>query len=62
MASLTHVHGLLDRFAALELLEWGTSGKLAEALSIEEQQMLLLPLESILRSSGCTLVALDDFI
>lgn len=25
-------------------------------------QMLLLPLESILRASGCTLVALDDFI
>ena len=57
-----YVHGLLDRFAALELLEWGTSGKLAESLSIEEQHRLLLPLESILRVSGCTLVALDDGI
>lgn len=57
-----YVHGLLDRFAALELLEWGTSGKLAESLSVEEQHRLLLPLESILRVSGCTLVALDDGI
>ena len=57
-----YVHGLLDRFAALELLEWGTSGKLAESLSVEEQHRLLLPLESILRVSGYTLVALDDGI
>lgn len=57
-----YVHGLLDRFAALELLEWGTSGKLAESLSVEEQHRLLLSLESILRVSGCTLVALDDGI
>ena len=57
-----YVHGLLDRFAALELLEWGTSGKLAESLSVEEQHLLLLPLESILRVFGCTLVALDDGI
>lgn len=56
-----YVHGLLDRFAALELLEWGTSGKLAESLSVEEQH-LLLPLESILRVSGCTLVTLDNGI
>ena len=46
-----YVHGLLDRFAALELLEWGTSGKLAESLSVEEQHRLLLSLESILRVS-----------
>lgn len=57
-----YVHGLLDRFAALELLEWGTSGKLAESLSVEEQHLLLLPLESILRVSGCTLVTLDNGI
>lgn len=50
-----YVHGLLDRFAALELLDWGVNGELADSLTVEGQKALLLPLESILRVSGCTI-------
>lgn len=48
-----HVHGLLDRFAALQLLHWGRSGLRADPLPLEEQIRLLTPLGSILRQSGC---------
>ena len=57
-----YVHGLLDRFAALELLDWGVNGKLADSLTVEEQKALLFPLESILRVSGCTLSVTNDEI
>ena len=33
-----YVHGLLDRYAALELLNWGKRGILASAVSMEEQR------------------------
>lgn len=47
------VHGLLDRFAGLELLEWGTKGVIADALGIDEQKNLLEPFRNILHASGC---------
>ena len=50
-----HIHGMLDRFAALELLRWGKEGILAEALSLHAQQKLIGPLENILARSGCSL-------
>ena len=46
------VHGLLDRHAAAQLLEWARTGEPAVALSIEEQQELLHPITSILSSKG----------
>ena len=47
-----HVHGMLDRFAALDLLRWGMYGKTSDALSVERQMKLMRPLENILRLSG----------
>ena len=51
-----HVHGMLDRFAALDLLHWGMYGETSDALSIEKQMELMCPLENILRLSGYKLI------
>lgn len=48
------VHGMLDRFAALDLLRWGIDGNLAESLSPEVQKGYLSPLMHILEDSGCS--------
>lgn len=50
------VHGMLDRFAALDLLKWAIDGELAPNIPFEEQQRMLWPLRSILRTSGCYLM------
>nr|WP_300650560.1 DEAD/DEAH box helicase [uncultured Anaerobutyricum sp.] len=50
-----YAHGVLDRFAALDLLRWGMEGVKAAPLSIEKQARLLLPLKGILGVSGCTI-------
>ena len=41
------VHGILDRFAALDLLDWCQHSKLPEALSYFKQHKLLNPLNSL---------------
>ena len=48
-----HVHGMLDRFAALQLLEWGIRGTIAKELTIEKQKKYIAPLRNILHFSGC---------
>ena len=53
------VHGMLDRTAAKELLEWGMSGHIANELLFERQTALFKPLESIVRSYGVD-VCYDD--
>ncbi|MCI8716594.1 MAG: DEAD/DEAH box helicase [Lachnospiraceae bacterium] len=50
-----YVHGVLDRFAALDLLRWGMSGKKAPDISYDEQARLIMPLKRILAQSGCTI-------
>lgn len=45
-------HGMLDRFAALELLNWGIYGRLANEISFKEQVNYIAPLCSILENSG----------
>ena len=47
-----YVHGLLDRKAALHLLDWGEHGLTPAALSAEDQKRLISPLAQILRLSG----------
>ena len=47
-----HVHGLLDRAAALELLNWGKHGAVASPVSREEQGKYIASLEHILGMSG----------
>ena len=48
-----YVHGMLDRFAALQLLRWGTNNTLQPSLSQKEQISLVTPLKSILAESNC---------
>lgn len=50
-----HIHGILDRFAALQLLEWGVSGINAAPLSNDQQIELLEPITDILMRSGCAI-------
>ena len=46
------VHGHLDRFAAMQLLEWGKTGKQAEHIDFQEQFSLFYPLKDVLKFSG----------
>ncbi|GHV97609.1 DEAD/DEAH box helicase [Lactobacillus nasalidis] len=45
------MHGLLDRFAAKELLKWGLNGTIRADYSEEEQETRFKPLASILREN-----------
>ena len=44
---------MLDRFAALQLLEWGVSGIKAPPITPETQINMIRPLSNILKQSGC---------
>ena len=46
------IHGVLDRRAALDLLNWGETGIRASAIPDKKQQYLLQSLEQILQISG----------
>lgn len=48
-----HVHGILDRLYALQLLDWGIHGNKDGNIPVQKQWDLLRPLASILKSSGC---------
>lgn len=48
-----YVHGMLDRFAALQLLEWGVDGIKAFPIKLETQINMIMPLMNILKQSGC---------
>lgn len=54
-----NVHALLNRKAALQLLEWGRNGKIANELTFEEQKKLVQPLKNILDYYDCNL-SFDD--
>lgn len=49
------VHGLLNRKAASQLLEWGKCGKVAKELTYNEQVKLIRPLKNILEYYECEL-------
>ena len=57
-----NVHGLLDRFAALDLLNWGIKGKLAPEISYDTQKKYIGQLENILRMSGCSMKSVNGCI
>lgn len=57
-----YVHGLLDRFSALELLNWGINGTVSADLSMDRQRELILPLKNILREAGCDIIATQSEI
>lgn len=52
-----YVHGMLDRFAALQLLEWGLHGIKASPIKPETQINMIMPLANILKQSGCEITA-----
>ena len=47
------IYGMLDQFAALQLLRWGKQGTIAEEFTVEEQKKFIEPLHNILNISGC---------
>ncbi len=49
-------HSSLDRFAALQLLDWACSRTLSPSLSIGQQQKLAYPLSRILNDYGVSLI------
>lgn len=51
-----YVHGMLDRFAALQLLEWGVDGINASPIKPERQIKMIMPLVNILKQSGCEII------
>lgn len=54
------VHGLLDRFAALELLHWGMKGEKANPISISKQKEMILSLSNVLKESGYNIIITDE--
>lgn len=52
-----YVHGMLDRFAALQLLEWGVDGIKASPIKPETQINMIMPLANILKQSCCEITA-----
>ena len=56
-----YVHGQLDRYAALDLLEWGMNSKVRDRLDVVEQKRLIEPLVGILNNSRCDInITKDD--
>lgn len=55
-------HGLLDRYAALELLHWAKDGIRPSMASVTEQVKLLRPLENILKQAGIHIFVSDNKI
>jgi len=53
---------MLDRFAALQLLEWGIAGRKALPIKTELQIKMIMPLANILKQSGCEITANDEII
>lgn len=47
-----YIHGMLDRFSALQLLDWGVDGIKAAPIKPETQIDMIMPLANILKQSG----------
>ena len=57
-----YVHGMLDRFSALQLLRWGRRGQLAPKISFSAQLEMIRPLYHILEESGVRITIEQDQI
>lgn len=57
-----YVHGMLDRFAALQLLEWGVDEINASPIKPETQIKMIMPLVNILKQSGCEITSSSEII
>ncbi len=57
-----YMHGILDRFAALDLLRWAKYGIKPSQIDIEDQKDYLKPLSNILEGMKCEIVYEGDRI
>ena len=57
-----YIHGMLDRFSALQLLEWGVIGKKVPPIKTNAQIGMFMPLVNILEQSGCKIIVNNDII
>ena len=57
-----YVHSVLDRNAALDLLDWGEENIRHQAFSIQDQSRLIMPMAQILHLSGIQLSMDNDNI
>lgn len=57
-----YVHSILDRKAALNLLDWGEQNTRSPIFSEQEQSRLIMPMAQILRLSGIYLAIENDSI
>ena len=57
-----HIHGMLDRYAALDLLKWGEAGEMACEISLADQKQLLSQLSGILDLYDCHVMYKGDEI
>ncbi|WP_303052173.1 DEAD/DEAH box helicase [uncultured Dialister sp.] len=57
-----HIHGMLDRHCALQLLNWGCAGVLADDISPDTQENYLNPIQGILNKKGCSISRDGDWI
>lgn len=57
-----HIHGMLDRHCALQLLNWGCAGVLADDISADTQENYLNPIQGILNKKGCSISRDGDWI
>lgn len=57
-----YVHGMLDRFAALQLLKWGVDGINASPIKPETQIKMIMPLVNILKQSGCEITSNGEIV
>lgn len=57
-----YIHGQLDRFAALDLLQWIKDGSLPNTLNISEQWELVKPIKHILERENCSISKSNDSI
>lgn len=56
------MHGMLDRFAALQLLKWGVDGINASPIKPETQIKMIMPLANILKQSGCEITSDGEIV
>ncbi len=55
-----YIHGMLDRFSALQLLEWGVDGIKTAPIKPETQTDMIMPLANILKQSGCEITVHNE--
>ncbi|MBQ6501263.1 MAG: DEAD/DEAH box helicase [Mogibacterium sp.] len=55
-----HVHSVLDRFYAIQLLNWGRYGTVEERIDTQTQRRYIAALEDVLREYDCEISYIDE--